>query len=142
MTENQEIENFQVDVKESKPFEYPEIDDGEYNAILKKVTLKAGIENKQHEKFDLMTWYFDVDGKEIKGTSSAKITTMSKAYGWIKSITGIEPEINKPFIPSSLKDSKCRIIVKNEDEVRDFQGTKTTMHKPIVIEVMHTKTKK
>jgi len=141
MTDNkkeEEFENFSLDVKESKPFEFPELEDGEHSATIKKITLLPNIHGKNGD-FDMLKWYFDVEGKEIVGTSAAKLTTMSKSYAWIKAITGKEPELNKPFSPKTLVGKSCRIITKNKTETKEFCGQKQEVTKPEVTDVMHTK---
>lgn len=141
MTDNrkeEELENFCMDVTESKPFEYPELEDGEHIATIKKITLLLGIIGK-NGTFDMLKWYFDVSGKEIVGTSSAKLTTMSKSYAWIKAIEGKEPGLNTSFSPKSLVGKSCRIITKNKTEVKEFCGLKQEVVKPEVTDVLHTR---
>lgn len=140
--ENNETENFKMDVTESKGIEYPEIEEGVYSAIVEKITMKSNVKG-ENGFFDMLIWYFVVDDegtmKFIQGTSSAKMTTMSKAFSWVSAITGKIPEINSSLSLSDLKTMKCQVVIKNEKVTNDFNGQKTEMIKPTVKEVLKAK---
>ncbi len=141
--DKEEITDFEIKVTESKTIEYPVIEEGVYDAIVEKIVLKANIKGSDGKFFDMLVWYFVVDDngtmKFIEGTSSGKVTTMSKAYSWIASITGKEPELNKGFTPSMVKGIPCQVMIKNEKQKNEFQGKVTEAIKPIVKEVLRAK---
>jgi hypothetical protein len=140
---NEEIENFSLEISETKGLEFPEIEDGAYSAIVEKIGLKPNISDGKGGFFDMLVWHFVVDDngtmKFIQGTSSAKMTTMSKAFAWVNAITGKVPEIGKSFNPKDLKDMKCQVVVKNVKIVNDFNGQKTEQTKPEIKEVLKAK---
>jgi hypothetical protein len=142
----EEITEFTLDVTESKGIEYPVIQDGVYSAEVEKIVLKANMKGKDGMFFDMLVWSFVVDDegiqKFIDGTSSAKVTTMSKAYSWIASITGKEPVLNTGFTPSMVKGKKCQVVVKNVQQKNDFNGKTTEVTKPEVKEVLRVKKSK
>ncbi|NVM57243.1 MAG: hypothetical protein HWN51_03895, partial [Desulfobacterales bacterium] len=63
------------------------------------------------------------DGKGIHmtGFASAKISTRSKLFDWIKKVTGKAPEIGRTYNVSSLVGMRCRVYVQ---EVTDETGQK------------------
>jgi hypothetical protein len=139
----EEVTEFEINVTESKGIEYPEIQDGVYNAKVEKIVLKSNVKGKDGLFFNMLIWSFVVDDegtmKFIEGTSSAKVTTMSKAYSWIASITGKEPELNKGFSPVMVKDLPCQVVVKNAQQKNDFNGKITEVTKPEIKEVLRAK---
>jgi hypothetical protein len=143
--EEKEVTEFEIKVTESKGIEYPVIQDGVYTASVEKIVLKSNVKGKDGY-FNMLIWSFVVndDGemKFIEGTSSAKVTTMSKAYSWIASITGKEPELNKGFIPSMVKGLPCQVVIKNTQQKNEFNGKVTEVTKPEVKEVLRAKKSK
>jgi hypothetical protein len=139
----EEVTEFEINVTESKGIEYPVIQDGVYNAKVEKIVLKSNVKGKDGLFFNMLIWSFVVDDegtmKFIEGTSSAKVTTMSKAYSWIASITGKEPELNKGFSPIMVKDLPCQVVVKNVQQKNDFNGKITEVTKPEIKEVLRAK---
>lgn len=53
----------------------------------------------------------DAKGVHMTGFASAKVSTRSKLFDWIKKITGQVPEIGKVYNVSSLVGRKCRVYV-------------------------------
>lgn len=53
----------------------------------------------------------DDKGVHMTGFASAKVSTRSKLFDWIKKITGQVPEIGKVYNVSSLVGRKCRVYV-------------------------------
>jgi hypothetical protein len=143
---NTEITDFEIIVAESKGIEYPVIQDGVYKATVEKIILKANMKGKDGSFFDLLVWSFVIDDdgtmKFAEGTSSGKVTTMSKAYSWISAIIGRAPELNTGFKPSMVKGRPCQVVVKNEVIKNDFNGKTVENNKPIVKEVLKAKTGK
>jgi hypothetical protein len=141
-----EITNFTIQVSESKALEYPVIADGVYNATVEKLVLKANLKSKDGSFFDMIVWSFVVDDdgtmKFVEGTTSGKVTTMSKAYSWISSIIQKEPQLNSGFTPALVLGKTCQVMVKNNTEKNEFNGKTTDVIRPVVKEVLRAKKSK
>lgn len=74
----------------------------------------------------IMRKYLRIVFEDAKGThmtefASAKISTRSKLFDWIKKVTGKAPEIGRSYNVSSLVGTKCRVYV---HEATDETGQK------------------
>lgn len=139
MTETKDrMTDFKIGIKQSEPFEIPEMDDGVYNAKLIDIELRVDIPDGKGGKFDKLNWNFDIDGKKIISQSSTTISNLSKAFGWIKALTGKEPEIGKDFSPSSVNGKSCQVIIKHRAVVLNTE----TVQMPYVSDVLPVKKSK
>ena len=140
MTENkEEMTNFKIGVKES--IEIPEIDDGTYPATCEKLTLEVNIPDGKGGTFDKINWFFDVEGKKLRGQSSTVMSEKSKAYGWVKAITGKELPVNTDFSPSMVIGGKCQVLVEHKEQEREFNGKTDKVSYPQITKVLPAKKK-
>jgi len=133
------MKEFSIGVTETRKWEIPEIDDGVYDAFVEELELKTDLPDGEGGLYDMIQWNFNVSGKSIQGKTSTTISTLSKAYGWIKAITGNELEINKDFQPNQVISKQCQVIVKHNKREISFNNEKKIMDIPYVHDVLPTK---
>jgi len=139
MTQNNEITDFKVAVKDS--VEFVDIEDGTYPAVCARLSLEVNIPDGKGGTFDKINWMFTVEGKEVRGQSSVIMSPKSKAYAWVKAITGKELPINTDFSPSMVTGKNCQVLIEHKEQEKKFNGEVTKVNYPQVTKVLSAKKK-
>ena len=113
-TNSNEIESFKLTVEKAK-----EIKDGLYPITIDRVTL-----NPSGQFGPSLVWYVTakVDGSNIQlsALTGANLTVgstgASRAYTWVKAISGKVPVIGEDFDFNTLKGKTAQGMIKNEEK--------------------------
>jgi len=101
-------------------FDVPEIeaiDQGIYNATLRKVSLKK-IESGQYAGNTIRIWTFDVDvngvPQEVTSSSSLNTGPRSKSYAWLSALLGRAPVPGEKGLDPTGRPCRVHLIIDDE----------------------------